>query len=179
MTFELAISRGLRAATLAMALGLAACAGDVAKPKVLQDMSAAQRDELKVASVKLDKAEKVTLASYDMARFADLIRQEVAARGAGRMLPDTSPDGTNVTVFLTDYDEGSAVARAMLAGLGQIHIDGDVTVTDRKSGAVLATYKVSKQFAFGGIIGASTNIRDVEKGFAKSVAETVFPSDKK
>jgi len=30
---------------------------------------------------------------------------------------------------------------------------------------------VSKQFAFGGVYGASTKIEDVEEGFTRSVAE--------
>lgn len=38
---------------------------------------------------------------------------------------------------------------------------------------VVASYKVSNDFSFGGLYGGTTTIRDVEKGFARSVAETV------
>ena len=41
------------------------------------------------------------------------------------------------------------------------------------SGAKFAEYQVSKDFALGGIAGATTTVDDVEDGFAKSVAEVV------
>jgi hypothetical protein len=34
---------------------------------------------------------------------------------------------------------------------------------------------ISKTFAFGGMYGGITNIHDVEKGFAKSVADAIRP----
>jgi hypothetical protein len=73
-------------------------------------------------------------------------------------------------IVFTQYDDGNAFARFMLAGLGQIHIDGDVIFIDASSGQQLGAYKISKDFSFGGIYGGVTRIEDVEKGFAKSVA---------
>jgi hypothetical protein len=61
----------------------------------------------------------------------------------------------------------------MLAGLGQIHIEADVSMIDTQGGATLGTWQVSKTFAFGGLYGGTTNIRDVERGFARSVAEVM------
>ena len=58
----------------------------------------------------------------------------------------------------------------MLAGLGQIHIDGDVIFTDASTGQQVGAYKVSKDFSFGGLYGGVTRIEDVEEGFARSVA---------
>jgi hypothetical protein len=37
----------------------------------------------------------------------------------------------------------------------------------------VAQYKVSKDFAIGGVVGATTSVDDVEEGFAKSVAAVV------
>jgi hypothetical protein len=62
------------------------------------------------------------------------------------------------------------------AGLGQIHIDADVWVFDAATNESLGQYKVSKDFAFGGLYGLMTNIEDVEKGFARSVAD-IFKKD--
>ena len=73
---------------------------------------------------------------------------------------------------LSRFDRGSAFARAMLIGLGQIRIEATVDLED-SSGARAAEYKVSKDFALGGIAGATTTVDDVEDGFAKSVAEIV------
>jgi hypothetical protein len=62
----------------------------------------------------------------------------------------------------------------MLAGLGQIHVNADVTIEDRSRPAVLGEFAVTKTFAWGGIYGATTNITDVEEGFAEAVAKVVL-----
>ena len=80
---------------------------------------------------------------------------------------------------MTRYDEGSAFARAMLAGLGQIQIDGKVSLRDRAQDALLGEYEVNKTFAWGGVYGASTTIRDVEEGFAQGVATLILGEDPK
>ena len=71
------------------------------------------------------------------------------------------------------YEEGNAFARAMLAGLGKMHIDADVMLTDPVSNEQMAVYDVTKGFAWGGIYGAATGIRDIEDGFAKAVAAAI------
>ena len=63
-----------------------------------------------------------------------------------------------------------------MAGLGQIRLEGDVTILDPATGQVTGRYKVEKQFAFGGIYGAATSMQDVEKGFAKSVVALFKPA---
>jgi hypothetical protein len=62
----------------------------------------------------------------------------------------------------------------MLAGLGQIHVDAEVTLEDREHATVIGKYDVTKTFAWGGVYGGSTNIRDVEEGFAEAVAKVVL-----
>ncbi len=75
---------------------------------------------------------------------------------------------------ITNYDEGNAFARAMLAGLGQIHIDGDFALNLLSSGSeTVADFTLQKTFAWGGIYGASTRIEDVEPAFAEGVAEAI------
>ena len=85
-----------------------------------------------------------------------------------------NPDNRPVTLKLTftAYDEGSAVARLMLIGMGQIHIDADIAILDA-AGNMIGVYKVAKQFAIGGLVGGTTQIEDVEKGFENSVVELV------
>jgi hypothetical protein len=58
----------------------------------------------------------------------------------------------------------------MLAGLGQIHIDGNVVLQDQATGDTLGQYEVTKTFAWGGIYGVATRMDDVEEGFAGAVA---------
>ena len=79
-----------------------------------------------------------------------------------------------MTIAFKRYDEGNAFARFMLAGLGQIHIDAEVTLEDGFRAAPLGRYEVTKTFAWGGPYEASTGIRDVEEGFADAVANVVL-----
>ncbi len=72
--------------------------------------------------------------------------------------------------MITRYDKGNAFARAMLAGLGQIHIDSTVTVSASGSGDTVSEFTVKKTFAWGGIYGGATRIEDVEPAFAESLA---------
>ena len=41
-----------------------------------------------------------------------------------------------------------------------MHIDGDIAIVDA-SGKTIGVYKIAKQFALGGIVGATTNMQDV------------------
>jgi hypothetical protein len=61
----------------------------------------------------------------------------------------------------------------MLAGLGQMHIDADVVLTEPSTKEQLAKYDVTKTFAWGGMYGGFTGIKDVEDGFAKAVASAI------
>src|SRR5690606_42084082 len=112
-----------------------------------------QKSELKIADVMAEAAPGVDISRYDLDRIAGRLKGELQLRAAEMMA-------------------GNAFARAMLAGLGQIEIEADVFLIDA-AGKTVAQYEVSKNFAFGGIYGASTSIEDVEVGFVKSVVEIV------
>jgi hypothetical protein len=56
--------------------------------------------------------------------------------------------------------------------MGQMHIDGDIEIIDA-SGNTIGVYKIAKQFALGGMVGATTSMTDVEGGFESSVVELV------
>ena len=152
---------------------LAGCAGDVAKPTALQALSPTQQTTIRTTSVSAEAGAGVQIASYDLDRIVQHVQAEMTQVELGR------PQGTNVAkikLVVTEYDKGNAFARAMLAGLGQIKIAADVIFLDDVSGQEIARYQVSKDFAFGGIYGATTRIEDVEDGFAKSVAEILKKS---
>lgn len=85
------------------------------------------------------------------------------------------PPTLHMDILFTRYDEGNAGARFMLAGLGQIHLGTTVTLRDRASDQTIGVYDVSKQFAFGGIYGAMTDVRDVEAGLAAGIADILVP----
>jgi hypothetical protein len=78
-----------------------------------------------------------------------------------------------VDLQLSRYDKGNSFARAMLAGLGQMHIDGRVSVYQSPEHALVGEFDLAKTFAWGGIYGASTSIEDIEVAFADGIADAV------
>src|SRR5262249_56796423 len=86
------------------------------------------------------------------------------------------PPTLRASVTVTNYDKGNTFARFMLAGLGQIHIDAQVTLRDQDTDE-LGRFQVNKTFAWGGIYGAITRVEDVEDGFAGAVAHLLLSKD--
>ena len=163
------------AGAAAFALFLSACATSSTKPAAVQTLTADQVATLKLKAVTTTAAPGLVMTQNDFERITMKVKNELSAAAPGILVDPASPDADkagSLTLNFTQYDSGSAFARAMLIGLGQIHVEGDVTVLD-PSGAAEGRYKVSKQFALGGIAGMATSIQDVEDGFAKSVAEIV------
>lgn len=168
-------------ATIVLALFVAGCASTAGSARPL---TAAVKPEIlapytKVAlatSAQGDAAPKMTPADRD--RVAALVAGKVKERAPNRFtdFAATTMDAATlqVTIAFTRYDEGSAFARAMLAGLGQMHIDAEVTLEDRARQTVLGKFKVTKTFAWGGLYGGFTGIKDVEGGFAEAVAKVVL-----
>ncbi|MBU4054678.1 MAG: DUF4410 domain-containing protein, partial [Proteobacteria bacterium] len=78
-----------------------------------------------------------------------------------------------IELLLTRYDKGNAFARSMLAGLGQIHIDGEIKIIELPDKKQVGAFSISKTFAWGGIYGASTSMEDIEQTFANAVAAEV------
>jgi len=156
-------------------MALAGCAGDAAAPTTL----AAPANGYDVARapigpVSAEAGPGVVMIREELSRIAQRVEAEIAknypSRVAGRN-GQAPTGGLNVKMVFVEYDKGNAFARAMLAGLGQIRIKANVMLVDPATGADVATYEVSKIFAFGGIYGASTRVEDVEEGFARSVVE--------
>jgi hypothetical protein len=173
-----ALRATVKFACLTTFLGLAACAGDASAPLVMQPLPPEQKMNMRVADVSAEPAQGVAMTPGDLDRIVQRVKAEMAAKyPLALQRPDAQDPApsTKMKMVFTRYDEGNAFARFMLAGLGQIYIDADVIFVDASNGQALANYKVSKQFAFGGLVGGTTRIEDVEKGFAKSVVEILKP----
>jgi hypothetical protein len=158
-------------------VGLAACAGDVVKPDVVvQSLSADQLARPHVTQVVSEAGKGVAMTPAELDKMSAMVLAQIKA-GDGSAVVDpntqTTPPSMKIKMVFTQYDGGSAFARAMLIGLGQIHIDADVLFIDSATGSTVGNYKVSKDFSLGGIGGAFTSIDDVQVGFAKSVAAII------
>ena len=165
------------AGLLALGLTVAGCATSTTEPVAVQTLTQDQRATLHLKDVTAQAAPGIVITQADFDRICLKVKAQLQGASPGIFVDATSPDAATASTIklnFTQYDPGSAFARGMLIGLGQIHIDADVLVIDA-NGKTEADYKVSKQFALGGIIGATTRIEDVEDGFAKSVAEIVKP----
>lgn len=151
---------------------LAGCAGSAAKPDVVHAMASTQSQGLRLSNITAEAKSGVAMTGADLDRIVAQVKADITARDPNIFVDKTASPNV-MKIEFTEYDSGSAFARFMLMGLGQIKIDADVTIVDSTNNQIIGEYDVSKDFAFGGIYGGVTRIEDVEKGFAKSVAEIV------
>ena len=155
---------------------LAGCASSGGAARAVEKSGDIARFKSLSVQTSVKNAPKLTPA--DQERIIRLVQERIRERNAGRFAnvaaAPTDPMALQVKIGFTRYEEGSALARFMLVGLGQIHIDADVVLVDPATQSVLGTYVVTKTFAWGGIYGGVTTIRDVEVGFAEAVADIVL-----
>ncbi len=105
-------------------------------------------------------------------RLAGKIENKIEARKA-KNIQDGAAKSYEISLTITRYEKGNAFARAMLAGLGQIHINGQVIVFEIPGRAIAGQFSLNKTFAWGGLYGGSTTIEDIETTFADGVAAVV------
>jgi hypothetical protein len=161
------------AAAAVLTFCLSGCAGTAPKPDFTHPIAADARvSAADQTAVDVDAAEGVKILPMERERIAQTIQQKIDQRKV------TNPgSGTTrsfaVALQLTQYDKGNAFGRALLAGVGQIHIDGTVQVYQLPDHNLVGEFQLSKTFAWGGIYGASTSIEDIEGTFADAVAATI------
>jgi len=130
--------------------------------------------------VVVDSDADVSMAAYEKERLTQKLIEQVkqleTVKFNGFNVPDSGPKTLSLEVTITRYDKGQAFARLMLAGLGQIHIDGDIVLKEKETQRVIEKANVNKTFAWGGVYGASTNMEDVEDGFAAGVLQALKES---
>jgi hypothetical protein len=168
--------RGMLAWIIGIIFVVSGCAGSTGTSKAVGPAALAQLPTGADLTIRVDAKPEVILTSVDKERLTQLIAKHVQTDLAGRFRTINQPGtGSPVEALVTikKYEEGSAFARAMLAGLGQMHIDADLIVRDPRTGQTLASYEVTKTFAWGGVYGGVTRITDIEDGFAQAVAEAI------
>jgi len=152
---------------------LSGCAGSVSSPTLVGSASPGfELSAARIGEVSAEAGPGVVMTPDELDRISHLVQTELAAAYPGRVsMPGTPPPpaAVNLRLVFTEYDKRNAVARFMLAGLGQIRIAANVTLSDPATNRPVGEYQVSKQFAFGGLYGGFTGVDDVEDGFARSV----------
>jgi Domain of unknown function (DUF4410) len=119
--------------------------------------------------VRVDAAAGVAATDFEKQQLASMVTSKLEER---RVKNPSNGDvrDCSVVITITRFDKGNAVARLMLAGLGQIHLDGLIEVYAQPSNEKIDDFTVSKTFAWGGIYGVATKIEDVEPAFADAVS---------
>ncbi|WP_309384106.1 DUF4410 domain-containing protein [Cerasicoccus frondis] len=161
---------------LAIALILSGCASTAPSANfskaIAEEEVVDANDSVKL---KIQAQRGVSVAHDDLNRLAIRIGERIdVERNELGVVND--PRKIEVVVLITRYEKGDAMARAILAGTGQIHIDARVVVKNSATGELIGDFEIDKTFAWGGIYGATTSIEDVEEGFADGVAKAVAES---
>lgn len=162
-----------RTALLAVALLAAGCASTPPHARFSsQSASRAVMRPADTAAIAVAAAQGVVMADFEKSRVTERIQQKLAEKEALNAA-SAEPRSYAIDVTITRYEKGNAFARAMLAGLGQIHIDGDVKVYAMPAHDSLEEFTVQKTFAWGGVYGSSTSMEDIEQTFAESIANAL------
>jgi hypothetical protein len=141
----------------------------------LKPESQADLSQYRSLSILTKTCEGVVVTETAQNRIKNFIKSEINSgcfpnRFDNIYTDTTYPEGLLLVLTFTKYDEGNRFARAMLAGLGAMKINAEVEVKDGKSTNTICKGEAGKSFAWGGIVGASTGIEDVEKMFAKELS---------
>lgn len=156
--------------------GLYGCAGTLPTAEFKKPISDSYRlCSNDAANVKLVKADGVELNDLNRQRLESRIREAINERKKNSPCKTILKRSFMLDSIITRYDEGNAFARAMLAGLGKMHIDGDFTLQllSETGSESVAEFTLQKSFGWGGIYGGVTRIEDIEATFAEGVAEAV------
>lgn len=175
------INSRLRIAALvapsAVSVLMLGCAGTPPHAKFSQPMVAtSQIGASDTVDVAIEAGENVSLLPAGRDRVAQKIKAQIDKR-KGKNPAEAAPRNMQVVLYVTRYEKGNAFARAMLAGLGQIHLDGTISVYQMPDRTLLEKFDLQKTFAWGGVYGASTSMEDIEDTFADGVAATVTGQD--
>lgn len=165
--------RGAALAASVVILGLAGCASTTPKPQYSHELVAEARvGQPDHAEVAIDAPEGVKILPDEERRLAEKVKVKIDARKVTN-LRGGDPRSYEVYLHVTRYDKGSAVGRFLLAGVGQIHIEGKIDVYQLPAHTLVGEFDLKKTFAWGGFYGAFTSMEDIENTFADGVAAAV------
>ncbi len=151
------------------------CAGAVPSAefrKPIADIHRLCRDD--EATVNLVPADGVTMPVFNGQRLSNRLVEAINEMKAKSPCKTADKRSFVLKSKITRYDEGNAFARSMLAGLGQIHLDGDFAlILMPAENEPVAEFTLGKAFAWGGAYGGSKNMQDIEPAFAQGVAAAI------
>ncbi len=158
---------------LLLAAVLGGCASSPPEPKFTHVMVVDSRIRAPdSAEVTITAADTIKILPNERQRVAEKIKAQIDVRKA-KNSELGEPRAYLVVLNMTRYEKGNAFARAMLAGVGQIHLDGTISLFQMPEHSLVEEFDMQKTFAWGGIYGAATSMETIEDTFCDSVAATV------
>jgi len=165
-----ALNKAMLALCLEISVLCAGCAGTAPKATFTRNLAVDQRlHAADTPEIKITASDGVFMLDVEKERLLQQVQSGVKTLQALNT-GTVEPRSLRVDITMTRYEKGNAFARAMIAGLGQMHIDANVAVYQMPDNTSLTEFKVAKTFAWGGIYGTATHIEDIEKAFAHGVA---------
>jgi hypothetical protein len=135
----------------------------------------APMDLSKGTTVKVDAS--CEMPDADITFLKSDIQKKVSEVLAGN--PDL-PDAYRINVTITKYEEGSAFARFMLIGLGQMYLYGTVDITQGTPPVVIRQGDFKKNYCVGGVMGASATMqKDVLPKVGEAIAKAIQEEQEK
>jgi len=97
-------------------------------------LSTSQLSDYTDLHITVNSTKDIQLSTLDKKRLTQRIKENITAEKPNRFKSINSKSSNRkklqATVSIKEYDEGNRFARLMFAGLGQIHIDADIILSD-------------------------------------------------
>lgn len=127
-----------------------------------------------MADPRADENKQQYLVESAPQRIADLVVEELGTTAFATVRKAVACDRAADTVVLrghiTQYKPGSDIARFMLVGAGSAQMEIRAELVAAQSGKALVAFEPKGTWAWGGALGASRGISDLEKNVAYEVA---------
>ncbi len=83
---------------------------------------------------------------------------------------EPAPGAVVLKAKITQYKPGSETARLMLAGAGSAQLELEAQLVDAATGEEIARFAADRTWAWGGVVGASRGIEEMERNLAYEMA---------
>jgi hypothetical protein len=131
-------------------------------------------EDFVMADPKATERKKGYLVETAGQRIADQVARDLGAGVFAEVLrgapAEPRPGALVLRARITQYKPGSETARLMIAGAGAAHLEMTSELVDADSGRTLATLPADRTWAWGGVLGASRGIEEMERNVAYELA---------
>ena len=157
-----------RLSLIAAALALSCCATSTPNAIYVSPLTAviSQGDGITTLVTTTD----ARMSEEERQMLGDQISQDVQALAQPG---SENPHRYELEVNITRFSRGNGFVRTAMPGMGQIHLDGVVSVYQLPKRTKVGEFIINKAFFIGGLYGVTVNMNTITSTFARAVAKTV------